>query len=115
MLLGLSICMMPTLKEKKRYIAFEVLSKAKITKKAAQNAINKSILELIGNLGYAKAANQFIDVWKNNKGIIKVSHTEVEKLKASLLFVESIDNNEAIVRSIGSSGILKKADERYLN
>ena len=74
-------------------------------------------LELIGQLGVAKAGIQPIsDCWnpKLQRGIIKVGHKHVDELKASLSFIKKINNKDTIVKSIGISGILKKAKERYL-
>lgn len=51
----------------------------------------------------------------HKKGIIRVNHKHVEDLKASLIFVKNIDGKEVIVKSVGASGILRKAQQRYLN
>ena len=74
-------------------------------------------LELIGQLGVAKAGIQVIpDCWKPGlqRGIIKVSHKHVDELKLALSFVKKINNKDVIVKSIGVSGILNKAKQRYL-
>ncbi len=73
--------------------------------------------ELIGQLGIAKAGIQVIkDCFKPKlqKGIIKVGHKSVDELKMALSLIETINNKKVIVKSIGVSGILKKAKERYL-
>lgn len=74
-------------------------------------------LELIGQLGVAKAGIQILpDCWnpESQRGIIRVGHKHVNELKASLTFVEKINNKEVILKSIGVSGILNKAKKRYL-
>ena len=38
----------------------------------------------------------------------------VDDLKASLIFVRNIEGKDAIVRSVGASGILRKAQQKYL-
>ncbi len=48
------------------------------------------------------------------KGIIRVGNKHVNELKAALTFIEKINNQKVIVKSIGVSGILKKAKQRYL-
>ena len=48
------------------------------------------------------------------RGIIKVSHKYVDKVKASLCFIEKINNQQVIAHSIGTSGILKKAYNKYI-
>ena len=109
---------MPSLREKKRYLAFEVISKQKIED---SNKVKESImggaLEFLGHLGMAKAGAIILkDKWNKDlqRGIIKVNNKEVDNLKAALAFIEKIDGKEAIVKSVGVSGILKKAENKYL-
>ena len=110
--------LLPTLKEKKRYLAFEIISKSKFKDfKPIEAEITKSSLEFLGQLGVAKAGIQILkETWNKElqRGIIKVSNKHVDELKASLLLVKTIDNKEAIVKTITTSGIINKAKERYL-
>ena len=57
------------------------------------------------------------DKWNADmqKGIIRVSNKHVDNLKASLVFIKNIDGKDVIVRGIGASGILRKAQQKYLN
>jgi len=48
------------------------------------------------------------------KGILKVNHKYTEQVKASFCFIERINNNKVIVKSVGTSGTLKKAYGKYL-
>ena len=109
---------LPSLREKKRYVAFEVISKEKINDvDAVSRAIWGCSLQLLGQLGAAKAGLMVLsDKWNQDlqKGIVKVSHKHVDALKASLVFADKIGGNEAIFRSLGVSGILRKAEQRYL-
>lgn len=111
--------LLPTLKEKKRYMAFEIVSEQKINDfKAVSDAIMSKSLEFLGQLGVAKAGIQILpDCWnpKSQRGLIRVGHKNVDELKASLTFVQKIDNKDVILKSVGVSGILNKAKERYLN
>lgn len=110
--------LLPTLKEKKRYLAFEIISKSKINDfRAVSEQIMAKSLELIGQLGVAKAGLRVIqDCWnpESQKGIIRVGHKQVDEIRAALALITKIDGKEAIVKSVGSSGILKKAKEKYL-
>ena len=109
---------MPILKEKKRYLIFEIVSNQKIGNfKAISEEIMDKSLELIGQLGVARAGIQVPnDCWNPElqRGVIRVNHKNVDELKASLSFIKKIDNKDVIVKSIGVSGILNKAKERYL-
>ncbi len=109
---------LPSLREKKRYLVFEIISKEKISDfNSVSNGVMKSMLQLLGQLGTAKAGIIMLDnKWnpKAQRGIVKVSNRHVDALKAALAFAHKIDDKEVIFRSIGVSGILKKAEERYL-
>ncbi|MEM4263677.1 MAG: Rpp14/Pop5 family protein [Candidatus Woesearchaeota archaeon] len=106
---------LPSLREKKRYVVFEIISKTKIDFTAASKAIWNSILNFAGTKGAAEAG-----IWVMNdkfnkekqKGIIKTSHKSIDLLKAALALIKEIEGKAAIVRSIAVSGILNKAEKR---
>lgn len=110
--------LLPSLREKKRYLAFEIISKTKIDDfTAVENTIKESVLRFLGESGMAKAGVLFLaDKYNKDKqkGIIRVSHKYVNELRASLALIQKINNQDVIVRSIGLSGILKKAVEKYI-
>lgn len=109
---------LPSLREKKRYLAFEVISREKINDaKAVSNAILHCALHFLGQLGAAKAGLIALDnKWdkERQRGIVKVSHRHVDAIKAALALASKVDDKEVIFRSLGVSGILKKAENRYL-
>lgn len=49
----------------------------------------------------------FID-YQNNKGIIKTNNKFVKETKAALTLIEKINKEKVIVKTIITSGILKK-------
>ena len=110
--------MLPSLREKKRYLAFEVISKEKIKDNSAiYNTIYNAAYSFMGELGVSKAGMMMIqDKWNDDKqrGLIKVGHLHVDHLRAALTLIDKIEDQQVIVRSIGVSGILKKAEQRYL-
>ena len=110
--------LLPSLREKKRYIAYEVFSKSRFNDTAE---INKSILnaskDFLGSPGMAKAGIlPLSDQWNSSRqrGIIRVNHKHINELKASFVFVKSIGSENVVVRSVGASGVLKKAQQKYL-
>ena len=109
---------LPSLREKKRYLVFEVISKQKVENfNEIKDSIIGSALGFLGQLGMAKAGAIILkDKWNKElqRGIIKVNHKQVDHLKAAFAFIEKIDGKEAIVKSVGVSGILKKAENKYL-
>ena len=104
---------LPSLREKKRYLAFEIISKEKISDfSLVSNAIWHHSFQMLGRLGAAKAgiiplANKWDSLLQ--RGIIKVSHKHVDAVKSSLMFADKIGGKDVIIRSLGVSGILNKA------
>ncbi len=108
---------LPSLREKKRYLTFEILSKSKIKDfSSVSGSIWASSLSFLGESGTAKAGIWLLPDKYNSKtqrGIIKVSNKHVNNLKASLALIKQIEGNDVIVRSMTVSGMLKKAS-KYL-
>jgi len=102
--------LLPSLRERNRYIVFEVISKAKFNSLAVFDAICRSFDDLFGQFGLAGAGLMLIS-WNKakSKGILRVSHTWKDALKASFLFMRGINNANVLVKSIATSGTIKKA------
>ncbi|MEW6062808.1 MAG: Rpp14/Pop5 family protein [Nanoarchaeota archaeon] len=107
--------LLPSLRDKKRYIVFELIAKGGLDYNMAKKGIKESISWLIGELGMAKAGLRFLDEWKNNKGIITVNRSYVDETRVGMSLVKNISNIDVIVRTVGVSGILKKAKARFFN
>lgn len=109
---------MASLREKKRYLAFEILSEAKIEDfNAVSNAIWAKSLEFLGEFGCAKAGIIVMhDKYdrESQKGLLKVSNKSLNEVKAAIALIDTINGKKAIVRTTGVSGILRKAQERYI-
>ncbi len=107
----------PTLREKKRYLVFEVISDKPVAWPAVRKTINGAVLRHIGELGHAKAGMQLLDEQWNKKlfrGMLRTTHTSLDEIRSSLALIRDIEGVPAIVRSVGASGILKRAVLRYL-
>ncbi len=101
--------LLPSLRERKRYLAFKLTSKTAISDfKAVKAEITDSVKGLIGDYGMAKAGIRFIKE-KNNKGIIMVNHKFLDQLRAGIALVKKVKEVPAIISSTGVSGTLKKA------
>ncbi len=96
--------MIPSLRERKRYLAYEVISDNHIANEAASKAVMNSIKDFIGYHGMAKAG--IIQVMP---GIVRVSHTSVDLVKTALALVPGIDGKNAMIRIKYVSGSLDKA------
>ncbi len=107
--------LIPSLRERKRYLVFEYISKAVISPEDAGKTIMKAAREFLGDLGVAGAGLKIIkDKYKKNRGIVRVNHKFVDHVRASFCFVNEVAGNPVQLRSIGASGILKKAQIKYM-
>lgn len=108
--------LLPSQKEKKRYLAFEIISKNKL-KKASDvfKAIINSLLLFAGQKGAAQAGIRILADKYNKetqKGIIRVNHKMVDILKSSLMLIKEINGEPVAIKSIATSGILQKAEKQ---
>jgi ribonuclease P/MRP protein subunit POP5 len=104
--------LLPSLREKKRYVAFEVISQSELESNSVKQEIDESCISYLGELNYGKSGIMFLsDKYKNNKGILRVEVKHVNDIKSCLALTKKIKNNDVIVRSLGTSGILNKAEK----
>ena len=107
--------LLPCLKERKRFVVYQILSEHNFTALEADKAISEATKDYLGILGLSKAGITHLkERYNNNKGIIRVNNKFVDEVKASLTLIKMIDKKKATVRSLGVSGILKKADDKFL-
>ncbi len=105
--------LLPTLRERKRYLVYEILSDADFDAKDVSSTIKFSFKELFGNQGLAEAGLLFQDKKFNKetkRGFVRVSNESLEKLRASFVFINDINGNKAIVKSVIVSGMINKAE-----
>jgi ribonuclease P/MRP protein subunit POP5 len=108
---------LPTLRERKRYIVYEIISEHNFNIKEISKSILESVEKCFGCIGSAKAGILFpADNFNENhqKGIIRVSHKEVDNVRFALMTITKINNTKVIFRTIGVSGILKKAKNKFM-
>ncbi len=105
--------LLPSLRQKKRYIAFNVQSETPISLADIQKDVELGLHTFLGDLGIATLVPLFIKEKsmaqdKNQKFIIKVNHTGVDQCKAALILIKKIKNVPVIITSVIVSGTLKK-------
>ena len=104
--------LLPTLKERKRYILFQITSTEKIEKKIVGDQVRKACLRFLGELGVAKAGVQFLpETYKGGKGIIRVGHKYVDEVKAALALVKEINGKKVSFNVTKVSGIIDRLKE----
>jgi len=105
--------LLSSLKQKKRYVVFEILSeKDKFSLKEVELVVNKALRDFLGQLGISKAAPHFLkERFNQNKQrfIIRTNHKYVSEIKSALTLIKKIKNSKIIVKSLVTSGTIKKA------
>ena len=102
----------PSLRQKKRYVVFEVVADKKFSLLEVKDEVDKTMKDFFGQLGLSKASPLFLKEKFNQEKqrfVVKINHQHVDELKAALTLCKSIKNTPVIVKSIITSGTLKKA------
>lgn len=105
-----------SLREKKRYIAFHVISENKVEFTDLLTSLWRSLLSLLGEKGTSKVDLWIMkDTWDENKqrGLIRCNHKKVEEVRLALGLIKNIKEEDVIVRSLGVSGTMKSAQKKY--
>ncbi|MFP4115963.1 MAG: Rpp14/Pop5 family protein [Candidatus Aenigmatarchaeota archaeon] len=105
-----------SLREKKRYIAFEIIGEEKIGFGELINAIWSCMLELFGEANVGDINFWLVkDSWdkENQRGLIKCNHNHVSKVRLALALVERIGDLKVSIRTMGVSGTMKSARKKF--
>ena len=107
----------PTLRTKKRYLVFEVISETPITFNDLSSALWNSMLAFLGELSASEAKLWLIPNLYDaagQRGVVKCTHTHVEHLRVVLSLITVIGETRAVVRIVGVTGTIKSAKMKYL-
>src|SRR3989344_1987708 len=92
---------LPSLRKKKRYIAFEVISKGKIAEfEPVSKEIMRAAHHCLGMFSMADAGIMpLANKWdaEKQRGILKVNHKQVDAVKASFVFADKRDVDTLVV------------------
>lgn len=100
----------PSLRQKKRYILFSIVSDKTFSVSEIRSAVEDSIQSYFGILGKSKASPIFLsERCQDNQFVLKINHQYVDEAKAAVILIKKIKNEPIIIRSIITSGSLKKA------
>ena len=100
----------PTLREKERYIAFEVLSEERIMFSDLESAIWNTAQEFFGELGTAKTSMWIIkNLYDENKqvGVIRCNNISVDKILTTLGLITRLGDIRVIFKIHNISGTIK--------
>ncbi len=106
-----------TLREKSRYIAYQVISEKKLIFPDLNNALWNSILNFLGELNAANARiwimKDTYDDWKQT-GTIKCAHDFVEHVRSAIILIQRIGDVRVAVKILGVSGTMKGARTKFI-
>jgi len=103
------------LREKKRYVVFEILG-GKFELDNFNSAFQKQAFEFLGDSEMSNAKPELIkECWKKNKGVIRVIRGFEKHVKIVLALVREIKGKKVIVFSRKISGSLKKCKSLLVN
>ncbi|HDS45769.1 MAG TPA: ribonuclease P protein component 2 [Methanomicrobia archaeon] len=113
------LCMVytpPTLRDRRRYLRFELLCERPVDKRAILRAIWDSVYALYGELGASESKLWLIEYHPSEDGtrgvgILRCAHDRVEEVRAALACIYAIDTASIGIRVIKTSGTIKGASK----
>ncbi|CAG0968498.1 hypothetical protein METP3_01290 [Methanosarcinales archaeon] len=104
---------MPTLREKKRYIAFEINSEKTINRQELVREISNSIISLFGDKG-ASEINPSLMSFEGRFGILRCNREKTNETRAGLACINNIHGILVSIHVLGISGTIKGATEKFI-
>ncbi|MBA2840347.1 ribonuclease P/MRP protein subunit POP5 [Methanococcus maripaludis] len=104
----------PTLREKKRYVALEIIYEMELSQKDVISVVRNALLNYSGVLGCSKTNPWLID-YNHPYGILRISREEVDTLRSSLSLMSEHKKKPINIRIIGISNSVKHIREKFLH
>ncbi|MFB6076280.1 MAG: Rpp14/Pop5 family protein [Candidatus Aenigmatarchaeota archaeon] len=106
----------PTMRERKRYIAFKVISDEEIEFGNLVSGLWHSLLNLMGEFETAKCNVWVVkDKWNDKKqiGLVKCNHNHVKHVRSALALIEMLGDIKVIIKTLGVSGTMRGAEKKF--
>lgn len=117
--IGMRLKILPSsLRKRKRYVAFKVISEEPIIYSDLEAAILNSFLTLYGEAGVSKIEPKIIkDLWdkKQQITVIRCNHKEVPKTITALGAISRLGDSRATIKILKVSGTIKKIKASIAN
>lgn len=102
----------PTMKEKERYIVFDVNSDASFARSQVSKALWDAVFDSIGKKGAEETSFWVMDFDEDKqKGILRANSKSVDKIRACVALLDNIENNKTIIIIKRVTGTIKKAKD----
>ncbi len=106
----------PSLRQPKRYIIFEIIGENPVEYGSVVSSVWNKLFELYGDFGTSEMNMWIIEnlfSMEKQRGVIKCSHKEVEKMRTALTLINIINEVKVIVNVLGVTGTVKSAEKKY--
>ncbi len=103
----------PTLREKKRYLAFEVISEKTINRQELVRAILNSMISIYGDKG-AGEINPSLMSFDGKYGILRCEREKRVETRSGLACINNIHGIRVSIFVRGISGTIKGATEKFI-
>lgn len=100
--------LLPTLREKKRYLLFETFGEGETSQREANEALMSELHRFLGEFGMAKAGVVLLKDWNRNRGILRTVHNQVDTVKSAVLLAKGKDFAFKTLVVSGSLGKVRK-------
>lgn len=104
---------LPTLRDKKRYIAFEVTSERAINRNELYKEISGSTGSLFGDAGCSEIDFKLLS-FDGRCGIMRCAHGRTQETRAALACVNKINGMRVSILVLGISGTVRGAMEKFI-
>lgn len=104
---------MPVRRTRRRYLSFQVSSDQRHSEQEVADAIQKGVLRLYGVHGLSQIEPVLIEFDEEAQmGILRCSHRQLRKMRASLAYITSIGCHSASIHTAMVSGTIKALRSR---
>ncbi|MCZ7396940.1 MAG: ribonuclease P [Candidatus Methanoperedens sp.] len=103
----------PVLRDKKRYIVFEVISEQTVTRYDLAGEIFNSVFSLLGDAG-ASEINFGLLSYDGRYGILRCAREKTSDTRAALACVNTVRGQRISILVLGMSGTIKGATEKFI-
>lgn len=101
--------LLPSLRQKKRYLVFEIISNSTFTPEEIKQEVYRTLFHFLGEWGLVRVGLIFVKI-APPRFMLKVNHNIVDEVKAALTLSKKIKNTPLIMKSVIVSGTIKQAD-----
>jgi ribonuclease P/MRP protein subunit POP5 len=111
----------PTLRNDKRYIAFEAISEIPLNRDDVISLVWETSLNFHGECKTSKFDLWIMKVWKTRsmdknkiKGIIQCNRDEIKSVRAAILLISKFRGKPVVFHTLGISGTIKSAIKKFI-